>query len=152
MLLITDFDTSSLTAAQADAVWDWVGRGGVLLFGTGARAQEVMSRFGDELLSGPLPEAEERAVNMGVEFAEESPDSATISLVCTDIYLNGGKEVLSSDEIMVLSSAQVGQGLAAAAVYDFGDIEEFCREQFPMWISCLHPFWGGADSEHCPTV
>ena len=128
VLLITDFDTSSLTAAQADAVWDWVGRGGVLLFGTGARAQEVMSRFGDELLSGPLPEAEERAVNMGVEFAEESPDSATISLVCTDIYLNGGKEVLSSDEIMVLSSAQVGQGLAAAAVYDFGDIEEFCRE------------------------
>ena len=45
VLLITDFDTSSLTAAQADAVWDWVGRGGVLLFGTGARAQEVMSCF-----------------------------------------------------------------------------------------------------------
>ena len=128
VLLISDFDTSRLSVSQVEAIWEWVGRGGVLLFGTGAHGEEVMNAFGDEILESPLPDAEERDINMGVEFAQDSPASATIPLTCTDVYLNGAKEILSSDEVTVLSAAQAGSGLVAAAVYDFGDIEEFCRE------------------------
>lgn len=128
VLLISDFDTSCLSSEQAGAILDWVGRGGVLLLGTGAYGKEVMNAFADEILESPLPDAEEREINMGVEFAKDSPASATIPLTCTDVYLNGAKEILSSDEVTVLSAAQVGSGLIAAAVYDFGDIEAFCRE------------------------
>ena len=128
VLLISNFDTARLSGAQVEAIWDWVGRGGVLLFGTGAYGEKVMNAFGEEILESPLPESEKRDINMGVEFAQESPASATISLTCTDVYLNGAQEILSSDEVTVLSAAQAGSGLVAAAVYDFADIEEFCRE------------------------
>ena len=43
------------------------------------------------------------------------------------MILFGGNEFLSSDELSVVSGAPVGSGMAAVAVYDFGDIEDFCR-------------------------
>ena len=128
VLLISGFDTSRLSPGQVEAIWDWTWRGRVLLFGTGEYGEEVMAAFGDEILESPLPESDLRDINMGVEFAQDSPASATIPLTCTDVYLNGGQEILSSDEVTVLTAAQAGSGLVAAAVYDFGDIGEFCRE------------------------
>ena len=109
VLLISNFDTARLSGAQVEAIWDWVGRGGVLLFGTGAYGEKVMNAFGEEILESPLPESEKRDINMGVEFAQESPASATISLTCTDVYLNGAQEILSSDEVTVLSRCPGGK-------------------------------------------
>ena len=42
VLLITDFDTGSLSGQQVTAVWEWVQKGGVLLIGTGGRGQETL--------------------------------------------------------------------------------------------------------------
>ena len=148
VLLISDFDTSRLSVSQVEAIWEWVGRGGVLLFGTGAHGEEVMNAFGDEILESPLPDAEERDINMGVEFAQDSPASATIPLTCTDVYLNGAKEILSSDEVTVLSAAQAGSGLVAAGVYDFGVLpgeHHLCGPDVYCSVG------GKPDSEHCPS-
>lgn len=65
---------------------------------------------------------------MGVEFAKDSPKGATIPLKCTDVYMLGASEVLSSDELSVLTSVTVDNGLVGAAIYDFVDIEAFCQE------------------------
>lgn len=130
VLLITGYDTSRLSSHQVEAVWEWVQQGGLLLLGTGARAEEVMSAFGSHLLARDLGQPQMTDINMGVEFAVDSPEGATISLMCAQVYLTGAEEVLSSDEISVLTYTPVGSGRVAAAVYDFGDpaIESFCRE------------------------
>lgn len=128
VLLITNFNTAVLTGDQVEAIWAWVQKGGVLLFGTGARAQDTMYAFKAALIDTPFPEPDMQDINMGVEFAADGPSGATISLECTDIFMNGANEVLSSDELSVLTSVPVGNGMVAAAIYDFVDIEHFCQE------------------------
>ena len=128
VLLISNFDTGTLSGDQVKAVWEWVSKGGVLLLGTGERAEDVMRAFGDDLLLAPLPLADLQEINMGVEFAKDSPKGATIPLECTDVYMLGASEVLSSDELSVLTSVTVDNGLVGAAIYDFVDIEAFCQE------------------------
>lgn len=127
VLLINDFDTGELSRDQVNAVWEWVQEGGLLLFGMGARGEDTIRAFGQELVEYPLPQPETYEVNMGVEYAVDSPEQSAISLVCTDVSLIGGSEFVSSDELSVVSGVAVGNGMAAAAIYDFGDIEEFCR-------------------------
>lgn len=73
VLLISNFDTGTLSGDQVKAVWEWVSKGGVLLLGTGERAEDVMRAFGDDLLLAPLPMADLQEINMGVEFAKDSP-------------------------------------------------------------------------------
>ena len=127
VLLITDFDTGRLSGQQTEAVWEWVRKGGVLLLGTGDRGKDTLRAFEKELLEQPLPQPDERIINMGVEYAVDGPEEASIQLTCTDVALKGGSEVLSSDELSVLSSVAVGNGLAAVSMYDFTDIEDFCQ-------------------------
>lgn len=127
VLLVTDFDTGKLSGQQIEAVWEWVQKGGVLLIGTGARGEDTLRGFADQLLEAPLPQPGEYVVNMGVEFAVDGPEGASIPLICTEASLNGAAEVLSSDELSVISSLPVGQGIVAVSIYDFGDIEEFCQ-------------------------
>ncbi len=127
VLLINDFDTGALSRDQVNAVWEWVQEGGLLLFGMGERGEDTLRAFGGELASYPLPEPDLYEINMGVEYAQDSPEEAAIPLVCTDVSLINGSEVLASDELTVISGVTVGNGMAAAAIYDFGDIEEFCR-------------------------
>ncbi|MCC8026374.1 MAG: hypothetical protein LIP16_13890 [Clostridium sp.] len=127
VLLITDFDTGKLSGQQIEAVWEWVQKGGVLLFGTGARGEDTLRGFAGELLEDPLPQPGEYVVNMGVEYAVDGPEGASIPLTCTEVPLNGATEVLSSDELSVVSSVAAGKGMAAVSIYDFGDIEDFCQ-------------------------
>lgn len=128
VLLITDFDTGKLSGQQVEAVWEWVRKGGVLLLGTGDRGEDTMRAFGKELLDQPLPQPDQHIINMGVEYAVDGPEGASIPLTCTEVMVKGGSEVLASDELSVLSSVPVGNGLAAVSMYDFVDIEGFCQD------------------------
>lgn len=128
VLLISDFDTGKLSESQIEAVWEWVQKGGVLLIGTGARGEDTLRAFSNELMEEPVPQPDQYVINMGVEYAVDGPEGASIPLTCTDILLKGGSEVLSSDELSVLSSVSAGKGVVAVSMYDFADIEEFCQE------------------------
>lgn len=128
VLVISDFDTGRLSGQQTIAVWEWVQKGGVLLLGTGARGEDTLRAFSKELLEEPVPQPDQYVINMGVEYAVDGPEGASIPLTCTDILLKGGSEVLSSDELSVLSSVSAGKGTVAVSMYDFVDIEEFCQE------------------------
>ena len=126
VLLVNDFDTGTISSQQREAVWEWVQKGGVLLVGTGTRGNETLRAFAGDILEVPLPQPDQYVVNMGVEYAVDGPEGASIPLTCTEILLKGGSDVLSSDELSVLSSVPVGKGIAAVAIYDFADIGAFC--------------------------
>lgn len=128
VLLISGFDTGKLSGQQVSAIWEWVQKGGVLLLGTGARGNETLRAFAGDMLEEPAPQPEQCVVNMGVQYAVDGPEGASIPLTCTEAVFKGGSEVLSSDELSVLSSIPVGKGIAAAAIYDFADIEGFCQD------------------------
>lgn len=129
VLLITDYDTSRLSEAQVSAIWEWVRGGGVLLLGTGARAEEVLSAFGSGILEDSYAPPSLKAVDMGVEYSTNGPGDSFMNLMCSDVSLKGGAEVLSNDEFPVLTSAARGRGLIGVAAYDFVDIEAFCQMQ-----------------------
>lgn len=129
VLLITDYDTRRLSEAQVEAIREWVKGGGTLLIGTGARAADTLAAFRDRLLETPFPEPDVRSVDMGVEYATNGPGDSFISLMCADITLKGGTEVLANDEFPVLTSAAKGKGVVGVAAYDFVDIASFCESQ-----------------------
>ena len=128
VLLVTGFDTGRLSGQQVEAIWEWVQKGGTLLLGTGARGEDTLRAFSKELMEGNVPQPDQYVINMGVEYAVDGPEGASIPLTCTDVLLKGGSEILSSDELSVLSSVAVGKGMVAVSMYDFADIEDFCQE------------------------
>ena len=65
MLLITDFNSETLTEEQTEAIWKWVHRGGILLFGTGARGDETLSAFSKQLLEYPVSPGMVYEIQMG---------------------------------------------------------------------------------------
>lgn len=129
VLLITDYDTKRLSKSQVSAIWEWVRGGGVLLLGTGARAEETLAAFGSGILEDSYGPPVERAVDMGVEYATNGPGDSFINLVCSDVSLKGGVEVLSNDQFPVVTSVARGKGLIGMAAYDFVDIASFCQMQ-----------------------
>ena len=136
VLLISDFDTRTLSSGQVEAIWQWVQKGGVLLFGVGDRAGEVLGAFADRILERPLDAPQLREINMGVEYAKDSPKEAVLTLESTELFLKGGQEVLSSDALSVLIKVPVDSGVVAGAIYDFGDIAAF-GEDNPTYVERL---------------
>lgn len=128
VLLITNYDTRRLNAAQADTIREWVSRGGILLLGTGAAGQEAVEAFLENELEGELSEPKERTVNMGDEFALYGAADVRIPLMTTEVKVKGGTLVLSGDGFPVITSLVRGKGIIAVAAYDFCDIGSFCEE------------------------
>lgn len=126
VLLITDFNSETLTEEQTEAIWEWVHRGGILLFGTGARGDETLSAFSKQLLEYPVSPGMVYEIQMGQDRTAREPGENILSLEGTEVDLKGGTDLLTSGSLTVLSSTSVGNGMAAAAIFDFTDLEEYC--------------------------
>lgn len=127
VLVITDYDTRQLSKEQTSAVWAWVKEGGTLLLGTGARADETLYAFQNDLLEEHYAPPALRSVDMGVEYSTNGPGDSFLNLVCADISLKGGTGVLANDQFSVLSTVSKGKGTVGVAAYDFADITSFCE-------------------------
>lgn len=127
VLLITDYDSRKLKDDQISAVWEWVRGGGILLLGTGARADDTLAAFQSVILEDSYEPPAEKSVDMGVEYATNGPGDSFMNLVCADVSLKGGTGVLSNDEFPVLTSVSKGKGMVGVAAYDFVDIAAFCE-------------------------
>ena len=136
VLLINDFDTGSLDGRQLEAVWEWTQSGGTLLFGTGEHANETLGAFSKALLASPLPQAVEFELDM--ESSQESSEygDSRIVLNCTEVDLKGSTEVMTKGPMEIISSTPVGRGMAAAAIYDFGDLKEYGTDN-PSYVDRL---------------
>ena len=118
VLLITDFNSETLTEEQTEAIWEWVHRGGILLFGTGARGDETLSAFSKQLLEYPVSPGMVYEIQMGQDRTAREPGENILSLEGTEVDLKGGTDLLTSGSLTVLSATSVGNGMAAAAIFD----------------------------------
>lgn len=133
VIIVNGYTLRNLSEKQTAAILDWVHSGGVLILGTGERVDDTLGRFAPELLDDSYGTPEIRDINMGTEYAAETPGGSVLSISCVDIPLHGGNVIFSSDGFPVLTAAAKEQGLIGVAAYDFADIEEFCEAQ-PSYV------------------
>lgn len=128
VLLITNYDIRRLSIPQIETIKEWVSRGGILLLGTGAGGQEAIETFLENNVEGELPDPQEQIVDMGQEFAIYGPEDVLLSLITTQVKIDDGMEVLTSQGLPVLTAVNREKGMIAASIYDFSDISSFCQE------------------------
>ena len=99
IIIISNFRIRDLSNEQSRALMDWVKQGGVLLMGTGARADDTVGRYAPELLEDIYDTPSVRTVS----FAFNN-ESKTIDLESTGINLHGGNIILSDGDFPLITS------------------------------------------------
>lgn len=128
VILISNYDMNRLSGDNVRVLWDWVGDGGALLLGTGD-AREPLGGLSEYLDGVELGLPETQTVNMGMQYAADSPDSAVLNLSVRSIYAPEGLQALQSGELAVLTTLSEGSGVIGLAAYDLCDIREFCSRE-----------------------
>ena len=136
VILVTNYRLRDLSEEQTGAIMDWVSGGGVLILGTGSRVNDTLGRFAPELLDDSYGSPELIEVDMGLEYATDTPGEHILELTCVDIPLHGGNVIFSADELPLLTAATRGKGLVAVAAYDLVEIEDFCIRN-PSYVDHL---------------
>lgn len=88
-LVIDNFDTSTLSEKQYNALKQWVADGGVLILSLGSHYQNVLSGFKDDFVSGTLKDLNKKELkwkNDEMEYAIDGVD-------CIDFDLDDGVEM-----------------------------------------------------------
>jgi hypothetical protein len=134
-LIINDTDTSRLTPQQLETLLDWVERGGRLIIGGGAGAQQTLGGFGDDFLPftphslrqvDPMPALAEFA------GAEANQSSRPVSLVDGDVV--AGSIIASVDEYPLIVEQTQGQGYMDVITIDVA------AAPFSEWLGTTS-FW-----------
>ena len=128
ILLVNRYDSSLLSEEQRAAVLSWVRDGGILLFGTGLDGIHTTDGFLEEIPESSLGEVSLERVDMGAEYAKETPGDSELLLYCRDVVLPGGEARMESDELPIFTTAKLGQGVVGFFAYDLGDISGFVQE------------------------
>lgn len=136
VILISNYRIRDLSAAQSQALIEWVRGGGTMILGTGARVDDTLGRFAPELLSESYDSPEIRQIDMGQDYSADGPGEAVLEIPCADFSMTGANIIFSDGPLSLVSSVTYSQGIIAAAAYDFVDIEEFC-ERNPSYIDAL---------------
>ncbi len=126
MILVTDFDMSKVSEAEARCLRRWAENGGILLFGSGKNGAAAMSPWFSELLQQPLVPTRELTTAdalLGTEGGQQR-----FSLWLSPVYLENGRELFSMNGLPLLAELSEGSGLIAAAAYDFCELQRFATE------------------------
>ena len=131
IIIISDFRIRDLSNEQSRALMDWVKQGGVLMIGTGTRADDTIGRYAPELLEDIYETPSRRTVNFLLNNEIKSVD-----LDSTYINLHGGNVIVSDDEFPLITSVNKQKGIIAVAGFDFCDLNQFAIEntQFARYI------------------
>ena len=131
IIIISDFRIRDLSNEQSRALMDWVKQGGVLMIGTGTRADDTIGRYAPELLEDIYETPSIRTVKFLLNNEIKSVD-----LDSTYINLHGGNVIVSDDEFPLITSVNKQKGIIAVAGFDFCDLNQFAIEntQFARYI------------------
>lgn len=127
-LIINDFDTAGLSEKQKQAIEEWVLDGGRLLIGTGRRGQDTMGRYAAKYLENGTGEPKRYFINLGTEYEVNSPKDAVIDLVCANLSIPGGTEILAGDGMPLLTVISAGTGQTGVFACDLGDLGSFAKK------------------------
>ena len=144
MLIFSDFDSSSLSYAQKNAVLSWAREGGTILFCGGENYLDTLGDLAGTFLEPPYEEAVTEAVDFGVEYSRQGASATTILLPCAELRLRGGQTLMQGDRFPLLSQAPLGNGRIIAAAFSLADIRDFC-EAHPEFQQELFELAAGED-------
>lgn len=143
VIVISNYNVNLLDDEVISVIWDWVENGGILLLGTGARHNPIgdfMEYLPETIIGSP----EIRPVNMGIRYSTEGLEGAILNIPVSDVYIDGGIQKLTSDDVAVLTTVKVGAGTVGITAYDLCDISEFCKEQISYTDELLTSLIGSA--------
>jgi hypothetical protein len=125
VVLISSYRIRNLSVGQIRTLMQWVRNGGVLILGTGERADDTLGRFAPELLDDSYDDAKPMQIDMTEGMNTAMPGNNTITIPCVNVSLHGGNIVMPGTDAAVISAANKGNGLIAVAAFDFTDIAEY---------------------------
>ncbi len=127
VILVTDFDMSRISEAEARCLRRWAENGGVLLFGSGKNGAAALAPWFSELLQQPLVPTRESVTTAALLGTDNGQQR--FSLWLSPVYLENGRELFSMDGLPLLAELSEGSGLIAVAAYDFAELQRFATEQ-----------------------
>lgn len=139
MLIVRDFDLSSLQKEQRDSLKRYVEHGGVLLFSLGANGNESLPEEFSSYLEAPL-----QFQNKVLYFSkdEEGEEKSGENLHATSVSLKGGREGEFSEGIPYLSVYPMGNGLLSVLGYDLLSVERLATENSDYAGNLLMEIYG----------
>lgn len=87
-IIIDNFDTSSMSDKQYEALKQWTSRGGKLILSLGSHYQNVLAGFKDDFVSGNLGNVSKKKIAWNSVDGELTLDGVE----CVDFTLNDGEE------------------------------------------------------------
>ncbi len=136
VMLITDFRIRDLSEEQSQVLIEWVRSGGVMILGTGARADDTLGRFAPELLEEMYEEPQLCRIDMRGHYTQEAPGPTVFEIPCVEFSLSGGNIILEDEFRTLLAAVTYRRGIVAVAAYDFVDVGTFCQEN-PSYLDKL---------------
>ena len=133
VMLISNFRVRDLSEEQSQVLIEWVRGGGTMILGTGMRVDDTLGRFAPELLEEMYEEPEERRIDMGAGYGQDTPQKTYLTVPCVEFALTGGNVIMAGDSQAILSSVTYRKGIIAVAGYDFVDIAGFCQQN-PSYV------------------
>ena len=132
-LVIDQFNVSSLSQEDIQAIQDWVKGGGWLIIGTGAYAEQTLSGFDDDFLDLDITEihepGEESTVYANAQrygyyysYIENEVDFADMTVAELNYNNLTGFDYESSQNPAIINSSH-GDGAVAVYFFSFGDQE-----------------------------
>ena len=127
-IVITNYTIRNLDENQSRALMEWVCSGGVLMLGTGLRADDTLGRYAPELLDDMYEDPEYCEVELlGGPSSPDDEDLYT-ELYCIDVAIHGGNVVSQNTGSPLLTSVNKENGLIVVSAYDFADVSDFAEE------------------------
>ena len=140
IVLISNYRVQELSDKQSRALMEWVREGGIMLLGTGKRADDILGRYAPELLDDMYEEAETYEVDMEYSLGIEDPGNNIVNLNCVDLQLHSGN-ILVNGDIPLLSSTDKVHGFVVVSAYDFVEVEEYANRHSDYAAKILSKIW-----------
>ena len=143
IIVISDLDSRKLPDAGFRTIREWVGSGGALLVGTGARPSTAVQLLGN-IRGFSMGDAVERDIDMGMKYSKNGPDGAVMRLLVRDVSAAAGTQVMQSGDTVILTTVPRGNGVVGVTAYDLCDISDFCQEEIAYVDELLQGLLGHA--------
>lgn len=126
-IIVTNYTIRDLDEYQSHALMEWVRNGGVLILGTGLRADDTLGRYAPELLDDMYDDPEIGEVELLPGLQAESADGYA-ELYTVDVAIHGGNVISENQGAPLLTSVNKEGGLIVIASYDLADVTGFAAE------------------------
>ncbi len=133
VLVINDYRLGNLGSEKISSIMTWVYNGGVLLIGTGERADDTLGILSGELLDDPYDSPSLHHVDLSESYPMENGDAGMLAIMCVDLSLHGGNIVITSDNLGLLSVANKERGLVGVTAFDLSELTQFCEAE-PAYV------------------